>query len=63
MQILGIKNGRSVNSMTKIASSSLEARLRHLGSIHEDSNVSYYQSVRAALRLNLVSKRLTRNAL
>lgn len=27
MQILGIKNGRSVNSMTKIASSSLEARL------------------------------------
>lgn len=63
MQVLRIKSGRSVNGMTKIASLSLEARLWHLMSIHKDNNVSYYQSVWAALRLNLVSKRLTRNAL
>lgn len=53
MQILGIKNGRSVNSLTKIASSGLEERLWHLRSIHEDNNISYYQSVLAASKTKL----------
>ena len=63
MQTLGIKSRRSVNSMTKIASVSLVARLWHLMFIHEDNDISHYHSVAAALRLNLVLKRLTRNAL
>lgn len=62
MQTLDIKS-RSVNSMTKIASLSLVARLGHLMLIHEENKISYHQSGLAVLRGNLVLRRLTRNAL